>query len=192
MIPHLIWLSLWGLLALIVMPINWIATVVMGQSPPPLHNFLAAYLIYNTHVTAYMHLIADPYPGFTSTHAYPVSVEIDGSVRQNRLSALLRWILTQSRHFRRPPRLRALVFCVRWLVCSARSRSDAARNARLRGVLPALPDPGERLRHARPTALSIARPEARDVRRAGVGSPSEPQTRGRPGLQMRRRRLESA
>ncbi|MCY4086671.1 MAG: DUF4389 domain-containing protein [Actinomycetia bacterium] len=44
-IPHLISLSLWGLLALIVMPINWIATVVMGQSPPPLHNFLAAYLI---------------------------------------------------------------------------------------------------------------------------------------------------
>ena len=95
MIPHLIWWYLWGVLALIVMPINWIATVVTERSPAPLHNFLAAYLIYSTHVTAYLHLIGNPFPGFTSAHAYPVSVEIDGPVRQNRLSALFRLILAQ-------------------------------------------------------------------------------------------------
>ncbi len=92
-IPHLIWSQLWGMLAAIVALINWIATIVARTSPAPLHNFLAAYLTHSTHVTAYMFLVANPFPGFSSKDAYPVSVEIDGPREQNRLSSLFRWPL---------------------------------------------------------------------------------------------------
>ncbi len=40
-IPHLIWVSLWGLAAFVVVIINWFATLFVGQSPRDLHNFLA-------------------------------------------------------------------------------------------------------------------------------------------------------
>ena len=92
-IPHLIWLSLWSILAEIVATVNWVVTILLGRSPRALHDHLAAFLVYGAHVTAYLHLIADPYPGFTSTHGYPVTVEVDGPARQNRLGVLFRWVL---------------------------------------------------------------------------------------------------
>ena len=90
-IPHLIWLTLGGLLAFIATPFNWATTIVLGRSLASLHDFLAAYLTYSAHVTADLRLIANPYPGFTSTHTYPVTVKIDEPVRQRRLSAVARW-----------------------------------------------------------------------------------------------------
>ena len=40
-IPHLIWLSLWGIAAALAVIANWFATLFAGQSPAGLHNFLA-------------------------------------------------------------------------------------------------------------------------------------------------------
>lgn len=76
-IPHLIWLGLWGIVVFFAAIANWLATLVRGQSPDGLHNFLAAYVRYQTHVYAYLFLIADPFPGFLGRPgSYPVEASI--------------------------------------------------------------------------------------------------------------------
>jgi uncharacterized membrane protein YfbV (UPF0208 family) len=90
-IPHLIWLGLWGLAALVAVIVNWFATLIAGVSPLALHGFLAAYVRYQNHVYAYLFLIADPYPGFTGqAGSYPVDPRIEGPRRQNRWTVLFR------------------------------------------------------------------------------------------------------
>src|SRR5881397_2550079 len=63
-IPHLIWVALWGIVAVLAALANWFATLVKGESPEGLHDFLATYLRYQTHVYAYVLLLADPFPSF--------------------------------------------------------------------------------------------------------------------------------
>jgi len=93
-IPHFIWVTLWGVIAILAYIVNWFATLFMGRSPEGLHNFLATFLRYSTHVRAYTLLVADPFPAFTGRPgSYPIDVEIDGPERQNRLTVFFRWIL---------------------------------------------------------------------------------------------------
>jgi Domain of unknown function (DUF4389) len=92
-IPHGIWLAVWGIAAYVAAILNWFATLFTGRSPQGLHDFLAAYLRYMTHVNAYMHLLADPYPGFTGAPGYPVDLEIAPPEPQSRLVTLFRLIL---------------------------------------------------------------------------------------------------
>ena len=93
-IPHLVWLALWSIPALVAVPVAWIAALVIGRVPSPLHRFLAAYVRYATHVMAYLFLAANPFPGFTGrAGTYPVSVEIADPVPQSRWSILFRLIL---------------------------------------------------------------------------------------------------
>jgi hypothetical protein len=85
---------LWGVIAELAWIVNWFATLFMGRSPDGLHNFLATYLRFCTHVRAYLFLIANPYPGFTGTEGtYPIDLEIDPPERQNRLTVFFRLIL---------------------------------------------------------------------------------------------------
>jgi hypothetical protein len=84
-IPHLIWVSLWGIAALVALIVNWFATLFAGTSPPALHDFLASYVRYRTHVIAYLFLIAEPFPGFTGqAGSYPIDPHIEGPCTQNR------------------------------------------------------------------------------------------------------------
>jgi Domain of unknown function (DUF4389) len=92
-IPHLLWFVLWGIVALLAMIVNWFATLFAGRSPDGLHNFLATYLRYQTHVYAYVLLIADPFPGFGGKPGYPIDLEIAPPERQNRLTVFFRVIL---------------------------------------------------------------------------------------------------
>jgi hypothetical protein len=92
-IPHLIWLSLWGIAAFVAVILNWFATLFAGQSPEGLHNFLARYIRYAIHVGAYLFLVADPYPDFGGSPGYPVDVEIAPSRPQNRWTVGFRLIL---------------------------------------------------------------------------------------------------
>jgi hypothetical protein len=93
-IPHMIWLALWSVIAVLAYIVNWFATLFMGRSPEGLHNFLATYLRYATHVRAYLLLVADPFPGFTGKPgSYPIDLEIDPPERQNRLTVFFRWVL---------------------------------------------------------------------------------------------------
>jgi hypothetical protein len=89
-IPHWIWLALWGIAAYVAAVVNWLVTLITGRSPDSLHVFLASYLRYMTHVNAYMHMLADPYPGFTGAPGYPVDLEVAPSAPQSRLITLFR------------------------------------------------------------------------------------------------------
>ena len=92
-IPHLIWLILWGIVAFLAWIANWFATLVRGQSPDGLHNFIATFLRYQTHVYAYVLLIADPFPGFGGQPGYPIDLEVAPPERQNRWTVGFRLIL---------------------------------------------------------------------------------------------------
>jgi len=92
-IPHLIWLTVWGIVAALAAIANWFATLVNGQSPEGLHDFLATYLRYQTHVYAYILLVADPFPGFGGKPGYPIDLEVDPPERQNRWTVAFRVIL---------------------------------------------------------------------------------------------------
>ena len=92
-IPHLIWLSLWGIVAALAVIANWFATLFAGQSPDALHNFLAAYVRYAIHVGAYLFLAAQPFPEFTGAPGYPVDVEIAPPQPQNRWKVGFRIVL---------------------------------------------------------------------------------------------------
>ena len=72
---------------------NWFATLFAGRSPDGLHNFLATYIRYQTHVYAYTFLIADPFPGFGGKPGYPIDLDVDGPEQQNRLTVFFRLIL---------------------------------------------------------------------------------------------------
>ncbi len=158
-LPHLVWLSLWGVAALLAAIVNWLATLVAGTSPRPLHRFLAAYMRYQLHVTAYLHLIGNPFPGFTgSEESYPIELRIADRARQNRWSVLFRSLLAL------PALLIAsaygsLVLTVAFLAWFAAliNGPDAPRPAQRRRAVPALHGPSLRLRLPRQRRLPLQR-----------------------------------
>jgi hypothetical protein len=92
-IPHLIWLAIWGIAAFAVAIVNWFATLIQGQSPQGLHDFLAGYVRYAIHVYAYLSLAAEPFPDFLGKPGYPIDVQIAPSVPQNRWKVFFRIFL---------------------------------------------------------------------------------------------------
>ena len=95
-IPHLFVLALWSAVAFVIAVINWFATLVKGQSPQGLHDFLAGYLRYATQVEAYLLLAGNPFPPFfvgSRTTGYPIDLEIAAPARQNRWKTLFRGFL---------------------------------------------------------------------------------------------------
>jgi hypothetical protein len=92
-IPLILWATLWGVIAILAWIVNWFATLFAGRSPDGLHNFLATFLKYATHVRAYCLLIADPYPDFAGKPGYPIDLEVDPPQPQSRLTVFFRGIL---------------------------------------------------------------------------------------------------
>src|SRR5579859_1619750 len=86
-IPHFFWLALFTVGAVFVAFVNWFATLFMGRSPKGIHDFLAGYVRYATHLFAYLFLAANPYPAFYTASPqaqYPVDVRIAVPARQKR------------------------------------------------------------------------------------------------------------
>jgi hypothetical protein len=54
-IPHLIWLFIWGIAVFFAVVVSWFATLFAGQTPKGLHDFIAQYLRYSTHVNGYLY-----------------------------------------------------------------------------------------------------------------------------------------
>jgi Domain of unknown function (DUF4389) len=93
-LPHIVWLILWGIAAFFAAIVAWFAALFTGRVPDGLHRFLATYLRYDLHVTSYLSLMANPFPGFTGTQgSYPVDVEVDPPVQQHRAVTGFRFLL---------------------------------------------------------------------------------------------------
>ena len=93
LIPHGIVLYLWGIAAAIAVVLAWIVGIFTGRIPDGLHNFMASYVRYQTRVTAYGGILADPFPPFGSSGSYPVDVEIAPAEKQSRVTIFFRLLL---------------------------------------------------------------------------------------------------
>ena len=93
-LPHAVWLLLWGILAFLGAIANWFVALVTGRPAGSLHRFLARYLGYWLHVSSFLYLVANPFPGFTGRQgSYPVDIEVAPPARQNRWKTAFRLIL---------------------------------------------------------------------------------------------------
>jgi hypothetical protein len=93
-VPHFIWVMLWGVLVLVVAIPTWLATLILGRTPAPLHRFLSAYVRYQAHVLSFVYLGGGPFPGFVGKPGtYPVDIEIEGPEQHNRWTVAFRGIL---------------------------------------------------------------------------------------------------
>jgi hypothetical protein len=94
-IPHAIWLTLYALVALFVTIFNWFATLITGRPPQWVNRWMTRFLRYWVYVTAYLNLLANPYPPFHGSPGYyPIDLVAPGEPeRQNRLVTAFRPIL---------------------------------------------------------------------------------------------------
>jgi hypothetical protein len=93
-IPLAIWISIWGIAVYVAVVIAWFAALVTGRVPGGLHEFIARYLRAATHLTAYVFLLADPWPPFSGAPGrYPVDLRVDPAAPQSRLTVLFRILL---------------------------------------------------------------------------------------------------
>jgi Domain of unknown function (DUF4389) len=95
-IPVAIWLYIYGIVAYVAMVIAWFAIVITGHYPRALYDFVAGFTRFYTRVTAYVALLADPYPPFGggSEPSYPVRMEFAGPLeRYSRLKTFFRPLL---------------------------------------------------------------------------------------------------
>jgi len=92
--PHLIWVSLYSLVALVVALANWVVTLIKGRSPERLHRWLVRYLRYTVYVYSYFYVLANPYPPFHGAErSYPVDLTIEAAREQRRLVTAFRLVL---------------------------------------------------------------------------------------------------
>ena len=91
-LPHYVWLFLWGIPVVILQSITWLVVLIIGRLPKFFHRFFSSYLRYQTHVQAYANLIANPFPGFDGKYgSYPVDLELPAEPqRQNRWGVFFR------------------------------------------------------------------------------------------------------
>jgi hypothetical protein len=92
-IPHYIVLMLWSIVAEIAIVIAWFAALITGRVPAGLHNFIASWLRYTTHVYAYVFILADPFPPFSGSETYPVDLQVEPAQPQARWKTFFRIIL---------------------------------------------------------------------------------------------------
>ena len=93
-VPHLVWLLLWTIVAILASIVQWFATMITARPVDALHRFLSAYVRYTAHVTAYLHLVGNPFPGFTGAPGlYPIDVTLPAPEPQRRAVTFFRVFL---------------------------------------------------------------------------------------------------
>jgi Domain of unknown function (DUF4389) len=92
-IPLVIWGAAWSILVVLAVVVAWLVALVTGRVPDGLHRFMAAFLRFHTHLSAYVWIAANPYPGFTGAPGYPVDCVIEPRASQSRLTVLFRLLL---------------------------------------------------------------------------------------------------
>jgi hypothetical protein len=93
-LPHFVWLALWTVAAFLAAFVNGLVALALGRSATPLHRFLSAYVRYIAHVSAFVFLVANPFPGFVGAQGYPVDIEVGAAEHQNRWVTLFRLFLS--------------------------------------------------------------------------------------------------
>jgi hypothetical protein len=92
-LPHAVALYFFSIAIEVVVFVAWFAALFLGRLPRGLHGFIASYLRYLTRVSAYVLLLADPWPPFGSGASYPVDLRIDPPADQSRLTVFFRLLL---------------------------------------------------------------------------------------------------
>src|SRR5256885_1320160 len=91
-LPPLLVVVVWSLLAATDLVLPWLAVLIRGGVPRRLHRFLRAYLGYTTQVSAWSNLVSGTYPRFRRRHDHPVQLEAH-RLPQARLVSLFRLLL---------------------------------------------------------------------------------------------------
>jgi Domain of unknown function (DUF4389) len=92
-IPHLIWLFIWGIGIVFVLPVHWVIALILGRPAGWAQSFYSSYVRYALHVYAYWYLATERYPGFIGEPGYVVDAEIPPAEPQRRWTVALRLIL---------------------------------------------------------------------------------------------------
>jgi hypothetical protein len=93
-IPHLVWLLLWTVPAVVAAVSQWFVALVRGRPARVLHRFLARYVRYGFHVYAFAAMASNPFPGFSGKPGVnPLDLVLPGPSRQNRWKTFFRFIL---------------------------------------------------------------------------------------------------
>ena len=92
-LPHLIWVAIWGIAVFFAVIAAWFVGIFTGRVPDGIHDFIATWVRYATHVNAYFSLAADPFPDFGGAPGYPVDVDIAPPQKQSRLTIFFRGLL---------------------------------------------------------------------------------------------------
>ena len=85
-------LAAWTLLALPAVLVAWLATLVRGRTPRPLHRFLRGYVRYSAQVAAWWHLVSGRFPNPRRRDVHPVQLAAS-RLPQGRIAALFRILL---------------------------------------------------------------------------------------------------
>jgi hypothetical protein len=94
--------------------------------PGPLHRFLASFVRETAHVSAFLHLVGRPYPGFLGREgSYPIDLTIAPPDGQRRLGVLARILLAL------PALLLASAFAIVAFVAAALGWCAALATARM-------------------------------------------------------------
>ena len=166
-LPHVVWLMLWSIAAILAAIANWFVALVRGRSATALHRFLAAYVRYSVHVTAFLFLVANPFPGFAGTPGYPVDVAIAPTERQSRWITFFRTFLALPSFIVASALARSPCRSGRpRLVCRARHGPDASGPPQPRRNVDPLPGSDARVLVRPPRPLSVREPGSEAPRRA--------------------------
>ena len=94
-IPHFVWFFLWTLLTVLTAVANWLISIFTGTPPSGLHRLLCSYVRYQAHLSAYLSLVGNPYPGFGGAAGeYPIDVVLpEEPVAQRRWTIVVRIFL---------------------------------------------------------------------------------------------------
>ena len=92
-IPHFFWIAIWTLAVPSAVLAQWCFTLVAGRPASLFFRFLASYLRYATHLSAYVFLLANPFPRFLGRPGYPVDLVVDPPAPQRRWKTAIRPVL---------------------------------------------------------------------------------------------------
>jgi hypothetical protein len=94
-IPHFIWFFLWTIWVVLTSIVNWFMCLFTGRPRPWFHRLMCSYVRYQVHLSAYIYLVGNPYPGFMGEAGeYPIDVRLPSySVQQPRWKILFRIFL---------------------------------------------------------------------------------------------------